>query len=60
VNLYADDTMINYSHRDPQQVKGVLEGEFEAIKTWIEWNHLRMNVAKTKLLVFSQRHRQKR
>ena len=59
VNLYADDTMIYYSHRDPQQVKEVLERELEAIMMWIQQNHLRMNVAKTHLLVFSRRHRRK-
>ena len=36
VNLYADDSMIYFSHRNPQEVKEVLEREPEVIAVWIE------------------------
>ena len=59
VNLYADDATIYFSHKNPQEVKEVLERELEAIAVWIEQNKLRMNAAKTQLMVLNRRRRQK-
>ena len=59
VNLYADDSMIYFSHRNPQEVKEVLERELEAIALWIEHNKFRMNAAKTQLMVMDCKRRQK-
>ena len=57
VNLYADDSMIYFSHKNPQEVKEVLERELEVIVVWIEQNKLRMNAVKTQL---NRKHRQMR
>ena len=57
VNLYADDTTIYFSSKDPQEVQDVLEAELGAVAHWIKWNHLKMNVSKTQLMVLSRRCR---
>ena len=59
VKLYADDSMIYFSHKNPQEVKEVLERELEVMLVWIEQNKLRMNAAKTQLMVLNHRRRQK-
>ena len=59
VNLYADDSMIYFSHKNPQKVKEVLERELEAMAVWIEQNKLRMNTVKTQLMVLNRKRRQK-
>ena len=58
-NLYADNSMIYFSHKNPQEVKEVLERELEAMAVWIEQNKFRMNAAKTQLMVLNHRRRQK-
>ena len=35
VNLYADDTTIYFSSKDPQEAQEVLEAEVEAVAHWI-------------------------
>ena len=51
VNLYADDTTIYFSSKDPQEVQEVLEAELGAVAHWIKRNQLKMDVSKTQLMV---------
>ena len=44
VNLYADDTAIYFSSKDPPEVQEVLEAELGALAHWIEQNQLKTNV----------------
>ena len=48
INLYANDTSIYASHPDPSMVGTLLE---EDISEWLECNGLKMNMAKTQLVV---------
>ena len=59
VNLYADDTTIYASSEDPCLVEKHLEEDLGAIATWINTNSLKMNVAKTQLMVLCGKSRQK-
>ena len=47
----ADDTSIYSSHRDPITVGSMLEEDFRGISEWIDANGMKMNVAKTLLMV---------
>ena len=47
VNLYADDTTIYFSSKDPQEVQEVLEAELGAVAHWIKRNQLKMIASKT-------------
>ena len=55
VNLYADDTAIYTANHDPGVVSSHLEEDLEEdlqqVAMWIESNRLKMNVAKTQLMV---------
>ena len=57
VNPYADDSMIYFSHKNPQEVKEVLESDLEAMAVWIEQNKLRMNATKRQLMVLNHKCR---
>ena len=59
VNLYVDDTTIYASNEDPSLVGKHLEEDLGAIATWINTNGLKMNVAKTQLMVLCGKSRQK-
>ena len=59
VNLYTDDTTIYASSEDPSLVEKHLEEDLGAIATWINTNRLKMNVAKTQLMVLCGKSRQK-
>ena len=51
INLYADDTSIYASHRNPAIVVNMLEEDLRDIGEWIDGNGMQMNVAKTQLMV---------
>ena len=51
VNLYAHDTTIYACIEDPSLVRKHLEEYLGAIATWINTNSLKMNVAKTQLMI---------
>ena len=38
INLYADDTTINYANRDPNNVMRAINTDLHLIATWIESN----------------------
>ena len=58
MKLYADDTTIYTSNEDPSSVGQQLEEDLRAIAGWINANSLKMNVAKTQLMVLCGRSRQ--
>lgn len=55
INLYADDTTIYYSDRDPVKVQSVLNTDLDLIANWIKINGLPINVAKTQFMILSRR-----
>ena len=57
INLYADDATIYVSDRDPATVSMRLSEDLARILQWIEANGMRMNIAKTQLMVLSRKSR---
>ena len=45
--LFADDTSLFYSHKDPNQLIRVMNCELSKISEWLKVNKLSLNVAKT-------------
>ena len=57
INLYADDITIYSSDKDPTKLGDRVEKDLGRVAVWIDTNGLRMNVAKTQLMVLSRRGR---
>ena len=55
VNLYADDTTIYYSNKDPKLVQSTINSDLENIVSWIEMNGLKMNVNKTQMMTLQRK-----
>ena len=55
VNLYADDTTIYYSNKDPKLVQSTINSDVESIVSWIEMNGLKMNVSKTQMMTLQRK-----
>ena len=51
--LFADDSNIFYSHRDPQFLLNKVNNEIEFVQDWICANKLSLNINKTHYMVFS-------
>ena len=51
--LFADDTILFYSHKDPNQLIHVMNCELSKISEWFKVNTLSPNVAKTNYIHFS-------
>ena len=47
IHLYADDTVLYYSHKNPSVVQSVLNEELARLDTWISRNKLKINYSKT-------------
>ena len=47
IHLYADDTVLYYSHKNPSVVRSVLNEELARLDTWISRNKLKINYSKT-------------
>ena len=58
INLYADDTTIYCSAKDPSIIRDRLGSDLACVAKWIEDNGLKINVSKTQLLVLSPPRRQ--
>ena len=43
------------SHSDPAQLSEIIEGDLNSISMWIKSNGLKMNVAKTQLMVLNRK-----
>ena len=57
INLYADDTTIYSADANPAILSSRVERDLRRVADWISSNGLRMNVAKTQLMVLSRKGR---
>ena len=55
--LFADDTSLFYSHKDPNQPIHVMSCELSKISEWLKINKLSLNVAKTNYILFRPRQK---
>lgn len=55
--LFADDTNIFFSHKDPTHLINILNDEIEKLSEWLRANKLSLNLEKTKFMVFKPRQR---
>ena len=55
--LFADDTSLFYSHKDPNQLIRVMNCELSKISEWLKVNKLSLNVAKTNYILFRPRQK---
>jgi retron-type reverse transcriptase len=53
--LFADDTNILYSDSCLEKLNEILQMEMNKIATWLNFNRLSLNTAKTKLILFRDR-----
>ena len=51
--LFADDTSLFYSHKNKAEGTKILNTELNKIADWLAANKLRLNVSKSKLLIFN-------
>ena len=54
--LFADDTSLFYSHENKDEGAKILNDELSKIADWLAANKLSLNVSKSKLLIFSNKH----
>ena len=54
VNLFADDTSIYTSDSDPRRVSNTFDKDLCRVANWIVASGLKINVAKTQLIVLSK------
>ena len=57
VHLYADDTVIYFSHKCPTVVESVLNDEMEYLDKWMSRNKLLINYTKTVTMLIGTRHK---
>ena len=57
INLYADDTTIYMTDRDPLIVGEKLSADLQRVAAWIGSNGLKMNITKTQAMVLSRKRR---
>ena len=55
--LFADDTSLFYSHKDPNQLIRVMNCELSKISEWLKVNKLSLNVAQTNYILFRTRQK---
>ena len=54
-HLYADDTVLYYSHKDPNIVQSILNAELQNLGVWMNRNQLKLNCQKTVSMLFGTR-----
>ena len=55
--LFADDTNVFMSHRDPNYLSVMLNSERDKLSIWFKANKLSLNLKKTKFMVFKPRQK---
>ena len=60
VHLYADDTVLYFSHKDPHTVQSILQQELVKLDEWITKKKLKINYDKTVSMLIGNRHMIKR
>ena len=56
VHLYADDTVIYFSNKNPQMVQSTLNKELILLNKWMNKNKLKVNYDKTVCMLIGNRH----
>ena len=56
-SLFADDTNIFFSHKNPAQLIQILNDEIKKLSEWFKSNKLSLNLTKTKFIVFKLRQK---
>ena len=59
LSLYADDSALIFSHRDPRVISSHLSEELSRCKQWLVDNRLSLHVGKTECLLFGSKRRLK-
>jgi hypothetical protein len=52
VHHFADDTNLLFSHKDPQQIRKIMNSELKLLYEWLCANRLFLNVDKTEFIIF--------
>jgi retron-type reverse transcriptase len=55
--LFADDTSLFFSHRDPVYLVNMINQELEKFSIWLRTNRLSLNLDKTKFMIFKPRQK---
>ena len=56
VHLYADDTVIYFSDKDPNIIECVINQELQKLDTWMTSNKLKINCTKTVCMLMGTKH----
>jgi len=54
--MFADDTNIIYSNKDPNLLESTLNNELKIISDWFKLNKLSLNIKKTNIMIFRNKH----
>ena len=54
--IFADDTNILFSHKDPPHLEKVINIELNKICNWFKLNKLSLNIDKTNFMIFKNKH----
>ena len=57
--IFADDTNILFSHKDPIQLEKLINNELKKISNWFKENKLSFNIDKTNFMIFKNKHNNK-
>ena len=57
--IFADDTNILFSHKDPEQLEKIINNELHKISNWFKLNKLSLNIGKTNFMIFKNKHSNK-
>ena len=57
--IFADDTNILFSHKDPSHLEKVINIELNKISNWFKLNKLSLNIDKTNFMIFKNKHSNK-
>ena len=55
--LYADDSAILFSHKDPDIISNVLGTELESCSKWLVDNKLSLHLGKTECILFGSKRK---
>jgi hypothetical protein len=55
--LYADDSTILFSHKDPQDISKKLGKELESCSNWLVDNKLPLHLGKTECILFGSKRK---
>ena len=60
LSLYADDSALLFSHKDPKLISNRLSSELSNCKRWLVDNHLSLHMGKTECLLFGSQRKLKK